>query len=282
VKAGVIGLPSPAASMRAVMARPSFPTRRRRACLLAGACFAAAAHAAHPLQTEDTGTQGTGNVEIENGASWTHQGEMREFVFQPQVSVGASATVDLILQPAWQQLRDDGGAGAGTDAGPTPVSGFGDTHLDVKWRFFGRAPWSVAIRAGASLPTAAKAFGPDSEHTTYHAVLVATLDAAPWSMHFNVGDDRNPGGAGVRHNAGHASAAAMWAVDERLTLAGELGMEAGADPSAPWDVTVLGGAIWTLRPGLDFDAGWQTGVRTAPGSAPLRVVLLGLTWRFGL
>src|SRR5262252_6943248 len=57
--------------------------------------------AAHPKLSEDTGTQGAGNFELESGFAWSHQADDRIFQFQPQLSWGASAALDLIVQPSW-------------------------------------------------------------------------------------------------------------------------------------------------------------------------------------
>ncbi|HYP30609.1 MAG TPA: hypothetical protein VES00_01980, partial [Burkholderiaceae bacterium] len=59
--------------------------------LIIALVFAAAAQvafAAHPLQTEDTGTQGAGNLEIENGLSRARHDSTTQTVYQPQFSLG--------------------------------------------------------------------------------------------------------------------------------------------------------------------------------------------------
>ena len=68
---------------------------------MAGWLFASrAAFAAHPLQTEDTGTQGPGNVEIENGFSRARSGSSTLAVYQPQLSLGLATPFDAIVQPS--------------------------------------------------------------------------------------------------------------------------------------------------------------------------------------
>src|SRR5690242_6130420 len=79
------------------------------------------AHAAHPLQTEDTGTQGTGNIEIENGLQRARSGPDSVIVYQPQVSLGLSTTFDAIVQPSFVSWRTRGPGGP-------DASGLGDTN----------------------------------------------------------------------------------------------------------------------------------------------------------
>src|SRR3954469_13439113 len=65
------------------------------------AVAAPASFAAHPLQTEDTATQGVGNLEVENGLQRTHFASIPQTTYQPQLSLGLAATLDAIVQPAW-------------------------------------------------------------------------------------------------------------------------------------------------------------------------------------
>jgi hypothetical protein len=229
-----------------------------------------AAQAAHPLQTEDTATQGAGNVEIENGAARTRTGgaSSADFAAQVQFSLGLKPEIDLLVQPSWLKQ----GSGAERQAG------LGDTNLDAKWRFFGDAPWSLALRAGVTLPTSQRGLGLPHGSTSAHAILVTTWDAAPFTAHANVGYARWPLASGLRRDARHVSGALMWAADESLTFAAEVAAATDIDPHrARWPAHALVGVIWTLQPGLDLDIGYQASVRTQPVS---RSLLLGLTWRF--
>jgi hypothetical protein len=82
-----------------------------------------AAYAGHPMLSEDTGTQGRGNAELELGYAWSRYGATSLFLFQPQLSYGTSTTFDLIIQPSWTIVDTP-------DTGRE--KGFGDTNLDFK------------------------------------------------------------------------------------------------------------------------------------------------------
>jgi hypothetical protein len=227
-----------------------------------------AAFAAHPLQTEDTGTQGQGNIEIEHGLSWSRDDASRVFAYQPQISYGLAPTLDVIVQPSWLDVRGGG----------IRTAGWGDTNLDAKWRFFGEAPLSFAVRAGATLPTSERDLGLPHGTVSTHALFVATVDAAPFTIHANLGLSQVPASAGGRTRIAHASAALMWAPNERLTLTVDGGASSNPDPArGSWPATLLAGAIYTLRPGLDVDLGYQSSVAA---SAPSRQWLMGVTYRF--
>ena len=81
------------------------------------------------MLTEDTGTQGTGNFELELGFAQARDGGTRALEFGPQLSYGALYNLDLIVRPTWLYVR--GGAADGT------TQGFGDTGFDFKWRLSG-------------------------------------------------------------------------------------------------------------------------------------------------
>jgi len=224
--------------------------------LIIALVFAAAApvaFAAHPLQTEDTGTQGAGNLEIENGLSRARHDSTTQTVYQPQFSLGLLTTLDAIVQPAF-----------------------------AKWRFWGSDPLSLAIRAGVELSTNDHGFGLTHGKKSEHALLALTWDHAPTTVHLNLGTTVVPRAAATpaRRSMISASAAVMQQIDEHLILTLDATLGQSPNPrQGPWPGTVLAGAIWTVNPGLDLDVGWQRSVRDQPVA---RTWLAGLTYRFSL
>ncbi|MFL6627982.1 MAG: transporter [Vitreoscilla sp.] len=236
------------------------------------AVAAPASFAAHPLQTEDTATQGVGNLEIENGLQRTRFDSITQTTYQPQLSLGLAATLDGIVQPAWIWQR----------AGAQRESGMGDTNVDAKWRFWGSEPLSLAIRGGVMLATNEHGLGLTHGKTSEHAVLALTWDRAPTRVHVNVGGIVVPRAAAspARRVMASVSAAVMQQVDEHLTLTVDASFAQSPNPhKASWPGTVLAGAIWTVRPGLDVDVGWQRSIDDTPTA---RTWLAGLTYRFAL
>jgi hypothetical protein len=63
--------------------------------------WAPAVFAAHPMLTEDTGTQGTGKFELELGFAQARDGGTNALEFGPQLSYGVQDNVDLIARPTW-------------------------------------------------------------------------------------------------------------------------------------------------------------------------------------
>lgn len=224
---------------------------------------------AHPLITEDTATQGQGNAELEHGFTLGRDRDGRSTAFQPQFSFGRSTTLDLIAQPSWLDQRPVDGP---------RTRGVGDTALDAKWRFYGDAPLSFAVRAGVNWPTGRRRLGLAHGAPSEHALLAMTVDAVPFTWHMNLAVTRNPRSSGLRRATDRASGAMMYAPNESLTLTSELAVERDANPSSKaWNRSVLAGAIWTLRPGFDLDAGLQHGIAGHAGAWSL---LVGATYRW--
>jgi hypothetical protein len=229
---------------------------------------ATSAFAGHPMLSEDTGTQGKNNWELELGYAWIRSGADRSFLFQPQLSYGASPTLDLIVQPSWTTVEGTAGSG---------VRGLGDTNLEAKWRFYGAAPWSIGVRAGLGLPTAQHGLGLPGGNVSPHAILVATVDLTPFAFDANLGLSYVPGDARQRPDQYHFSAAATYTASERLFLVLDAAADSNPD-SAPGScqAVALLGVIYTVRAGLDLDVGYRGRVGAV---GPVHQWLLGITFR---
>jgi hypothetical protein len=240
----------------------------RGSLLCALALATSVAFAGHPMLSEDTGTQGRRNAELELGYAWGQDHGLSSFLFQPQLSYGVSSTLDLIIQPSWTSV-DTPGVGR--------EKGLGDTNLDFKWRFYGAAPWSVGVRAGLELPTAHDDLGLADHKVSGHGILVFTGDFNPVTIHANLGYTRAPEFENARANLYHFSAAAMYAANERMFFIFDTAVDSNPDSrqSMPPAVALLG-LIYTARPGLDLDLGYRSRLNTA---APIRQFLLGVTYR---
>ncbi len=243
------------------------------ACACALTFAVPAVHAAHPLQTEDTGTQGAGNLEIENGLSRARYDATTLTLYQPQLSVGLATTIDAIVQPSVEWVHA---------SGQGSISGFGDTNVDAKWRFWGSDPFSFALRAGVALATNQHGLGLTRGKTSEHGLVALTWDHGPTVVHANVGltvVPRAPGTPARRVMTG-VSAALMQQINEHLILTVDSSFGQSPNPhKTTWPGTILAGAIWTARPGLDIDLGWQTSIDDRPVT---RTWLAGLTYRFSL
>ena len=238
------------------------------AVLLLG--LGAGVHAAHPLLTEDTGTQGSGKFELELGNAWTRDGANRAYEFGPQLSYGMLPNLDAILRPTWVAARTS------TDGAATTARGAGDTAADAKWRFYDAGMFSLATRAGIGVPTGDADRGLGAGKPIYHALLVASFDAAPLALHANLGYTRGASDPMTRRDLFHVSTAALVSVGSAWQLllydvAFDTNPER-ARATAPGVVRI--GAIYTVREGCNIDVGYQARLNRA---APATGLQVGLT-----
>jgi hypothetical protein len=238
--------------------------------------LAGTAFAAHPLITDDTGTQGRGNSQLELNAEFEHEDEDGSEADTSEVaatlSYGIAEKVDLVLNLPYQFIRvKERGETASED-------GISDISIEAKWRFFEKDGLSFALKPGISLPTGDEDKGLGAGKVAYSAFFIATKKVGPWAFHVNLGYMRNENDADERKNLWHASAAAQVQATKNLIIAGNIGIEENTDRNADTDPAfILGGVIYSLTEDLDVDFGVKAGLTGPEADYSL---LAGLAWRF--
>jgi hypothetical protein len=238
------------------------------------------AWAAHPLITDDAGTQGTGKYQLEASGTWltdkkNESGEGgREINSLATVAftAGIAETLDVMVTVpyAWTETK-----GSGTS---TSNNGFSDTVIEAKWRFYDKQKFSLALKPGILLPTGDADKGLGTGHVDYSVVLIATVDAEPWSFDANLGYLFLPNSSGDRTNIWLGSLAGRFAVSERWKLVGELGATRNTDPTDSSDpVFAQIGLIYSPLENLDLSAGLLRGLKDTEVDETIR---LGMTVRF--
>jgi len=222
---------------------------------------------AHPLITDDTGTQGEGKFQVElsgqydsdkeavNGVSAESTGSQ----FATTLSYGILENTDLVLSLPyqWTQGKEDG-------VTVYDERGISDTTFEVKWRFYEKEGLSLALKPGLSFPTGNDEKGLGAGRTGYQAFLIASLDAAPWAFHANVGYIGNENKADEEKNLWHASFAATCEVIKNLKVVGNVGIERNPDKAADEDPAfLLGGVIYSVSESFDIDFGVKYGLTAA-------------------
>lgn len=233
---------------------------------LALACVSPAL-AMHPMISEDPGTQGEGRYELELGYQSTRgdPSDGRTSSFSPQLSWGALPALDVIVQPAWLTQHPVGGGA---------VRGWGDTAVDVKWRFHESGEVAVAVRAGLSLPTGSAAKGLGASGTGAHAVIAGSLAAGEGTLLGNLGVAyaRFPGD---RSTLPYATAAYVAPVGPAWQTFVEVATQRNSDPArSTWPAVARTGLVWTVAEGVDLDVGAEGRLNRA---APSFTALAGVT-----
>lgn len=248
---------------------------RRLAFALLGAVLGHAAQAAHPLLTEDTGTQGKGNFQLEltgeRGRESTDAGTLR--VEQPAAvaSYGLVDTADLQIGTSYLRLTLDDGLAQ------SRAAGLSDVTVDLKWRFLEHGPLSLAVKPGIVIPVGSEARGLGRGNWAAGSLFVLSYEPGPVAFHSHLGYLYN-NIVGERHSLWHVSGAVTWQATEQVKLIADLAydtnpLEFGADGVFR---TVVG-AIYSPVKSVDLDFGVKRGYqRPALGVA----LAFGLTLRW--
>jgi hypothetical protein len=247
------------------------PSRLVFVLLIVPLAAAGKAHAAHPMLTEDPQTQGTGHVELELGQSFARGDPLQGgsgTEFAPQLTGGASPTLDIILRTTWLTQSP-------ADA-PT-ARGWGDSLLDFKWRFHESAPVAFAVRAGVDLPTGDAARGLGTGAAGYHIIAIAGWQLARVNVNANVGYARVRQ-EGARSDVGAVTAAVVGPNESSWRTFIEATTVSNPDPHiAQWPAFARTGLIYSATKWLDLDAGYQARLNR---SATREVWLIGATLRW--
>jgi hypothetical protein len=258
----------------------------RRAAVLAALLAAQGALAAHPLVTDDAGTLGRGNRQLELTAEMARNREtsggvaVRETGGEVAVALGLGLhdRVDLVVgaPSGWSRVREDG-------VTVSSDSGIGDVGVELKVRLLEVAGFSLALKPGLTLPTGDEGRGLGTGAVSYAATMIFSRELGPVSLHVNGAYARDAYGLeedrlANRRDRWHGSIAATAGVMGGLQAVANVGVETNADrASHTHPAFALAGAIYSVTENLDVDVGVKAGLNRAE---PDLAVLAGIASRF--
>jgi len=235
--------------------------------------------AAHPLISDDTGTQGKGKFQLEVNSEFTREKERQYNTDEDKwetkketggelatvLSYGLTDTVDIVLgiPYQWKKTRIDGIVTADkTEQG----DGIADMSLEIKWRFYEREGLSFAMKPGITFPTGDENKGLGNGKMSYGLVLITTKEAAPFAFHFNLGYTNNEYKLQTDKDANrkgiwHASVASEVEVIKDLKAVANIGMERNPDKTSnTHPAFILGGLIYSITENIAIDFGVKGGL----------------------
>ncbi len=233
-------------------------------------------HAAHPLITDDTGTQGAGNFQLEANVEYNYDKEegitIKETGIGFTLSYGIKDNIDLQISMPYQIIKE---TGTGSDL---ENEGMGDLSFDVKWRIYEKDAFSLLIKPGITLPTGDEDKGLGSGKTGYKIFLVSTFEKKPYLLHTNIGYILNKNKLDERESIWHISAAGEYFLTEGFRVVGNIGMERNADKSSSEDPAFfIAGIIYGISKNFDVDLGIKLGLNKQETD---RAFLAGIALRF--
>lgn len=232
-------------------------TRLAAAALVAAVC-ATPVGAAHPLLTEDTGTQGLGKAQLELMLDSTRDGPsgaaVRERVATAVLSYGVLENADLQFGLAHVRQHTHDALGRHASQGSL------DASVDFKWRFFERESLSLGLKPGITLPTGDAALGFGAGRATWGGLLALSYEPGPLAFHSHFGYRRNNNVLGQRLSLRHISGALTWKATARLTLVADLSADSNPDRAGHGSLRYrIFGLIYSPTSALDLDVGLKHG-----------------------
>lgn len=238
--------------------------------------FPLAVQAAHPLITEDTGTQGQGRFQLELTTEQGYKDEdyaaEHEREYTTTFSYGARDNLDLIFTLPYQRIDSN------ADGNIETHSGISDAGLDAKWRFFEKDKLSMALKPGVTFPTGDEVVGLGSGKSAYSLYLITSIAPQPWAFHLHLGYRHNRNIADERESIWHASFGGWREFGKKLKIVGDIGVDTNADKSSNTEPAFLIlGVIYSVIRDFDLDAGIKKGLTNPETDYSL---LGGITFRF--
>ena len=234
--------------------------------------------AAHPLITDDTGTQGKGKFQFElNGEQSRDKNngvKTTETAIAVALTYGVIDDLDIVVGAPWLKGEADDGVQK------TSESGASDVSLAAKWRFMEKDGFSFALKPGITLPTGDEEKGLGAGKTTWSLFFITTKDMKPLLFHLNLGyhTEREQERNDNEVNIWHASLATEYLITEKMRIVANVGTEKNPDKTADQNPAfILGGLIYAVTDSFDVDFGVKAGLNSAEADSTL---LAGITLRF--
>ena len=243
------------------------------------------AQAAHPLATDDTGTQGVMKFQMESSAEFGWDTEYERGMttrsnyqkLNVAATAGISDSLDLqVSYPyTWQKIEENGN-------NRIDNSGLNDLSMALKWRFLELGPASFAIKPSIAFPTANRDRNLGTGRAGYGTTLISTVEFKPVAIHANIGytnqkfTDADKDGS--REHLWNLSLAGAVEIMKGLQLVAEAGSTSNPDKgNSTWPAYLAGGVIFSVIENLDLDVGAK-GSLTAPETD--MALSSGITFKF--
>lgn len=248
--------------------------------------FAGNAFAAHPLITDDTGTQGKSKSQIEINSEFNYDKEKSEGIVTKETggevatvfSYGIIENADVVLglPYQWKKVKEDGEI-------TSDNKGISDVSLEFKWRFFEKYGLSFALKPSLTFPTGDENKGFGDGRMSYGLLFIATKEIEPWGFHFNLGYTRKAyklegDKESNRKDIWHLSFASTYEVVKDLKIVADIGLKRNETKSSTTHPAYLiGGLIYSIKENLDVNFGIKAGLNKSETDM---AVLAGIAIRF--
>ena len=262
--------------------------KQKLSAMIVALLWSLPAFAAHPLMTDDTGTQGKGKFQFESNIEYARDNENPAGITEKETggTVAAALTygivdnIDIIvcLPWEWSSLSENG-------AIISDDKGIGDTSVEVKWRFLECKPQELSfdLKPRMLIPTGNAQKGLGNGNISGGVLLIATKEWEHRALHGNIGYTHNSyamdqDNAILKQDLWHASLAAEVHITEKIRSVADISIDSNNEKKPdPNRIFLLGGIIYRVTDNFDLDLGVKAGLNHAETD---KTMLAGLTARF--
>ncbi|VVE18597.1 transporter [Pandoraea aquatica] len=212
------------------------------------------AFAAHPLTSDDTGTQGDGNWQFEtNGEVTSKQQDIgRQTLWNSTLTRGFGEALDLYVNVPYTNIQN-----RSESAG----SGVGDVETGAKWRMYDDGAFSVGLKPYLTFPSGNDQRGLGTGRVNAGATLLAQYQIDDWTFLANAGGAYQANRQGQRQGVWKASAAVLYRVLPSTQLILDVGTSQNPDFAQKTNPAfMILGAIYSPTSWMDLDVGYRRGL----------------------
>lgn len=229
-----------------------------------------------PLITDNTGTQGKGNgqIEISNGLAFHNEHRCIEnsSEISPVFTFGIFDNTDFVVgYPFLNSSVQD-------DTSISIVSGFSDLNMEIKYRFLQNEVISLAIKPGISFPTGNYIEGLGSGRFSESLFFIMTAEFSSMYINGNLGYLRNENKCGDAINIWHASVDADFSLSDEFHFVLNSGIEKNPNLTVKTNpVFGLVGFYYFINENCEISIGYKYGITKTETN---HAFIYGLTLRF--
>lgn len=259
--------------------------------------LSAVSFAAHPLTTDDTGTQGKGKFQIEVNTEFTFDKEKEDAdgdgvedtvkakgrEVATVLTYGATDSLDIFIEVPYKTSKTKINGQVDPTDPSADAKGISDMTIGAKWRFYEKDGLSFAIKPGITIPTGDENKGLGNGRASYDVVFITTKEIEPWAFHLNLGYTHNvyklqKDKDEKRKDIWKASLAAELEVVKNLKIVADTGIERNEENGkSTHPAFILGGLIYSISENFDINVGIKGGLNKPADDV---AVLAGIALRF--
>jgi hypothetical protein len=236
----------------------------------------AVARAGHPLEVEDTATEGRGNYLFELTGDYLKDNEFKTAKWTGIITAGVSEHTDVSLEVPYLRLNPSPALGEN-------ASGKGDVRLATKGQIFeNEVKQSMAYLVFIDMPTGDVDKGLGTNNVVWGVKLIDSQECRSCIFHVNLGYEVFGRDIKKQHFEKDYAVTFGFAAGHRITnsfrimteVAGEIRKEEGQNLKP---FTLLGGIIYDLSKSWYVDLGARAALNK---DAPDYTLLARTAWRF--